>query len=349
MSNKDYWEKRAEENILAAEKIETRKVKIFEKLWNDCKEDVQDEIIKFYNKYSENNKFDFKDLFKILDEQELQDFKEKAKRYNKKAVEENWQKLYQDQTLSLSLKKKVKRLEELQLVINYILQENYEYEQLNFLNGLIETYETVYNQSMYNLQTGLNIGVSFDKINREALEKIVKTSWIGSNYSDRIWQDKEKLINVLKQELLKGFAMGENPRKIAKRILKKMDVSKHNAERLARTEFNHIANEASFDCVNKINEYFGGGLFTEYKFLATLDNRTSEDCRDLDGKIFSFKDKQVGVNFPPIHPNCRSTYKIITRAGTIGKRIAKRLDTGEVEYIPSDMSYREWEKKFLKE
>ena len=49
---------------------------------------------------------------------------------------ENWQKLYQDQTLSLSLKKKVKRLEELQLVINYILQENYEYEQLNFLNGL---------------------------------------------------------------------------------------------------------------------------------------------------------------------------------------------------------------------
>jgi len=40
-----------------------------------------------------------------------------------------------------------------------------------------------------------------------------------------------------------------------------------------------------------------------YKWVSTLDNRTSEQCRALDGKVF-----KIGQGpLPPIHPNCRST------------------------------------------
>lgn len=44
-----------------------------------------------------------------------------------------------------------------------------------------------------------------------------------------------------------------------------------------------------------------------YIFLATLDLGTSDICQFLDGKRFKLKDAQVGKNYPPMHPNCRST------------------------------------------
>lgn len=44
----------------------------------------------------------------------------------------------------------------------------------------------------------------------------------------------------------------------------------------------------------------------EYEYCAILDERTSEICRGLNGKIFSFSLAQPGVNYPPMHPNCRS-------------------------------------------
>lgn len=45
----------------------------------------------------------------------------------------------------------------------------------------------------------------------------------------------------------------------------------------------------------------------QYEFIATLDNRTSAVCAGLDGKVFDIGDAQTGVNYPPMHPNCRST------------------------------------------
>ena len=45
----------------------------------------------------------------------------------------------------------------------------------------------------------------------------------------------------------------------------------------------------------------------KYEYQAYLDSRTSDICKGLDNEIFYTKDAQTGVNFPPMHPNCRST------------------------------------------
>ena len=44
-----------------------------------------------------------------------------------------------------------------------------------------------------------------------------------------------------------------------------------------------------------------------YEYLAVGDDRTSEECMDLNGKIFRLDEARVGENFPPMHPNCRCT------------------------------------------
>ena len=43
-----------------------------------------------------------------------------------------------------------------------------------------------------------------------------------------------------------------------------------------------------------------------YQIVATLDSRTSDICRHLDGKVFDMKDYEPGVTAPPFHVYCRS-------------------------------------------
>ena len=83
----------------------------------------------------------------------------------------------------------------------------------------------------------------------------------------------------------------------------------------------------------------------KYRFDAVLDKKTSEKCRDLDGKVFLLKDAEEGKNYPPMHPNCRSlAVAVIDRKFTKNMtRMATDPKTGETQEIPFDMGYREWE------
>ena len=45
----------------------------------------------------------------------------------------------------------------------------------------------------------------------------------------------------------------------------------------------------------------------KYEFSATLDSRTSQICSELHGEVFEIKNIAVGLNYPPMHPRCRST------------------------------------------
>ena len=55
-----------------------------------------------------------------------------------------------------------------------------------------------------------------------------------------------------------------------------------------------------------MNRYKDAGI-KEFQFLAEIDSRTSDKCKELNGKVFKMKDAEVGENVPPIHVFCRST------------------------------------------
>ena len=65
-----------------------------------------------------------------------------------------------------------------------------------------------------------------------------------------------------------------------------------------RTESDTAQCEASFSV------YKEAGV-PKYLYNAMKDDKTCERCKELDGKIFRLDEKQEGVNFPRIHPNCR--------------------------------------------
>lgn len=90
--------------------------------------------------------------------------------------------------------------------------------------------------------------------------------------------------------------------------------------------------------------YLEAGL-TQYKFWATLDKRTCPVCGSLDGKIFTLKEKQVGVNYPPMHLGCRCT--TISTIGLQSKNGQTRLainSSGKRIKVPITMTWEEWMK-----
>lgn len=88
----------------------------------------------------------------------------------------------------------------------------------------------------------------------------------------------------------------------------------------------------------------------QYQILATLDNRTSEICQDMDLKIFDVNKKEVGINYPPFHPNCRTTtipYFEPDEFTQDDTRLAKDKNGNYIK-IPADMNYKQWYEKYIK-
>lgn len=167
----------------------------------------------------------------------------------------------------------------------------------------------MYNYSAWKTLKGLNYSVS----NKMELEKVIqslmdnRTSW-----SKTVWckdglagsQRVEKAMTQLQNQLEKGMSdcvlRGASKDELVKTLKSRFDVSFSEANRLARTELTYIQNQATKDSFKKAG-------VKEYEFLATEDNRTSDLCADLNGQRFPIDAAVVGVNYPPLHANCRST------------------------------------------
>lgn len=103
---------------------------------------------------------------------------------------------------------------------------------------------------------------------------------------------------------------------------------------LVRTSVNQVANAASQQ-VYEANQ----DITQRYRYVATLDTRTSSICRALDGREFEYGKGPT----PPQHFNCRSTTVPVINYDALGftppppaKRASK---DGQV---PADQSYGQW-------
>ena len=355
MKSKEYWEQRAEQNILNSEKNAMETAKRVEKLYKETMKAIESEINRFYARFALKQDLSLAEVKKLLDPDELKSFKEQAEEYYKEAYENNWETAYTKKMRLLSARAYMSRLEELKFNIYHELQRLYQYELEQFTDGLEKQYSESFERTMYDYQSGIGYGSAFTMPNTDAIQKALNTKFMAENYSGRIWNDRDSLVRILDEEIPRAFTLGENPNKTAKRIQEKIEprfkerrrgdrTLTSKCQRIARTEFNHIANEASYEATTELNKSMSLGI-EEYQYLATLDYRTSEICRSLDLKKFPLKEKQVGVNFPPAHISCRSTYTMVIDEEEVTERIAKDK-TGKYYYVPSDMTYKEWQEKY---
>lgn len=111
-------------------------------------------------------------------------------------------------------------------------------------------------------------------------------------------------------------------------------MGRHNAT-LVRTSMQHVASVARQE-VWEAN----ADILTGYRWVSTLDDRTTEQCAALDGMVF---ERGAGP-LPPIHMNCRST-----TVAELDKRF-KLLSEGRTRAsmdgpVDANLTYYGWLKK----
>lgn len=190
---------------------------------------------------------------------------------------------------------------------------------------------------MYDIQARTGAAFSFTALDPKKVDKLLKRKWEGSSFSDRIWDNTQHLAETVKDELMLNFLTGRTEDEASKAIMDRYQVGYNQARRLVRTESAYVANEMDADA------YEAAGI-THYMIVATLDLKTSEICQEMDGKIFLLKEKQVGENFPPFHPWCRSTTVESDNPEKLKnmKRRARDPETGKNYIVPAGTTYKEW-------
>ena len=146
-----------------------------------------------------------------------------------------------------------------------------------------------------------NVDVSLLNARMIDANQVVNQTWCldGKNFSDRVWQDKAKLLANMKKALADALVQGKSPWEIAKSMSDTMGVSRRNAYRLVRTETAHAQTYAQTE---RYKQYG----FTKGKFLASPN--CCEHCHEHDGEIFTLDELEKLL---PVHPNCRCTYQLV--------------------------------------
>jgi len=133
--------------------------------------------------------------------------------------------------------------------------------------------------------------------------------------------------------------LGRNPREAVNALVKKFGASKANAARLVSTESAFFASEAQKDAFNFWE-------VEEFEIVGTLDSITCQTCGAMDTTHLPMSQFESGVTAPPFHPCCRCcTCPWIP--DDVGERIARGVD-GKPEYVPTNMSYEQWNEKYVK-
>lgn len=317
-----------------------------EEIYQKAQIELEDKINNWYQRFATNNQISMAEARKLLTTGEMKELKWSVEEYIKHGKENSISGQWAKELENASARFHVSRLEALKLQTQQSIEALYG-NQLDIVDSAMrKAYSQRYYRTAFELQKGFGVGFAVDRLDENTLSNIINKPWAvdGYNFSKRIWTNKEKLIGELHSSLTRNIITGADPAKAIKEIKSKMGVSSNAAGRLIMTESAYFGSVAQKDMLNNLD-------VEKYEIVATLDSKTSEICRSLDGKVFDMKDYQAGVTAPPFHPYCRTTtapyFDDWEELGVDRERVA-RNDKGKNYFVDGNMTYKEWEAKIKK-
>lgn len=235
---------------------------------------------------------------------------------------------------------RIERLENLQTEIDRMMQDVYNQEKVVSSEHYANVFNNAYYRNIYEIQRAAGFQFSFSTVDFATLNQMLAMEFLGSNYSKRIWKNTDALAKDVKEQLILGFLTGKTESDMAAEIANKYATGSYAARRLIRTESNFQATQGQ-------KLAYEDADLELYQIVATLDLRTSEICREMDGKVFPVAKMQSGENAPPFHPFCRTTTVAYFEDDDLAalKRRARNPLTGQNELVPADTTYAKWYEK----
>lgn len=293
MSNEQYWEQRDKDKDKSLKKKEDKVIKEIQEVYKKAFKEIKAELYDFYDKYAKDNNISMAEAQRELSPAGIKQMQSKLQEL-KSLYKTTGDEKYLMEYKKLSARAKVTRLTSLLDSINVELSKVTGTVQATMEDYLLGIYSDEYRELLELL------GVE-DKffINDRAVREIVNYPYAGKQFSDRVWSNKDKLINFIEQDLSTALIRGLSIQKMSKQLMERLGVLYYESERLVRTETNYIQNQAH------LKGYETAGQ-RRYRISAHLDARTSDICKKQNRQVYNISDAIVGVNMPPFHVNCRS-------------------------------------------
>lgn len=348
INNARYWQKRYEQLEGLTNRDNQALITRLKELYKEVAEKLELLYYRFYKRFADIEHISLTEAQRLLNSEELSAFKMSVQEY-----------IAYGETLNIKYDASInKMLEEASLKYRVTRLEATQYQmagEIAMLLGksselvyehLANTYIDRYYRSIFEISKGYGIGLSFEMVDMKRLEAILDFPWAadGSNFSSRIWKNGKALVNSLSTSLARACITGEGYSETLDQLSKELMSSQRNAARLIVTESAYFSSRAQKESYDTLGA-------EKYQIFATLDNRTSVICQELDLKVFDVKDFKAGVTAPPFHPNCRTTTAPYfddsdVEGFTVGMRAARMREGGRTERVPRSMSYKEWCKRY---
>lgn len=323
--NRDTWVEEAKERLLSNAKTTDKAVTDLMFVYEEAAAEIEIKIQAMYGKYAKKNGLTLEQARSQLSSKEYRKWRMSLEKYVSQANKLGKNSRTLDELNILSIKSSISRQEQLLTQVYQSMMELAGDTEAKVETLLKDVVKTNYERECFVLQKGTGVCFQVARLNPDLISQVIRHEWSGANFSQRVWDNVDKLAITAKREITLGLIKGSSVDQMAREINRVMERGKYAAERLVRTEVSHFVNEAQ-----KL-AYEESGI-EEYEFLGG----GCEDCNALNGSLFKISEAEVGLNYPPIHPNCRCTTVAVFKNGMFGNKETSQLD--------EDISFKEWEK-----
>lgn len=339
----EYWQERFQQLEEAQHDTSVQTMQGIEQEFRRTEQVLDGKINAWYQRFASNNKISMIEARRLLNSDELEEFKWDVQDYIKYGEENGINQQWMKELENASAKVHISRLEALKLQTQQELEKLYGNYHDSIDEHITNLYTSGYYHTAFEVQRGMGVGWQMQNFNSEKVSDIIHKPWAvdGRNFSDRVWMDKTRLINSMHDSLTRMCITGESPDRAIQEISKNMKVSRSQAARIVQTESAAFSAKAQESCFSDLG-------VEEFQVVETLDSNTCDTCGEMDGKHFQMKDYKIGVTVPPFHPNCRGCTcpYFDDEFDSVGERAARGED-GKTYYVPADTTFEEWKKSFV--
>lgn len=316
MKNNEYWVKRAEQVLLEAERNTNGYLNQLNITCIDTLDSIDNAIAKIFGTY--NKGFSEEQAKAWLNEEIPLAEYNKLKEMLPNIEDKRYRKQLLMRLNAPAYRYRITRLQQIKQTIVTELSKLADKQLAISKQCFVDSLNQSYNKTMFHIQQGTELAIEFAQLPQSTVNRLLSAKWSGENFSARIWRNRGIVANEASKLIKEGVLAGQNIQQMSKALMEKTYTdSMHNATRLIRTEVNYFCNQGAL-------ESYKESEIDYYEFCATLDIKTSEHCRKFDGKRYLLDDADIGVNYPPLHPYCRSTVIPVINVDGF-KKMNKRL------------------------
>ncbi len=303
-------------------------------------------ITEWYGRYMPEGKGSYQEAKKRLTPSELRAVKRRLKRFLEDAsdLDDADIKHILVELDRFDARTRVTRLEALQQELKTVSHLLHTEEKRIIEELVTNQYRQGYYRTYFDVFQNLGLGFPLELLSDSDIQAVLDKAWSpdGLTYYERLLRNDNLFLTDAQKTIIKHLHLGTSPNKVVSEVANTMNRSRRSASAIVMSESAFFANESRANCMRELD-------IDRYRIVATLDMKTSEICREMDGKVFAMKEYLAGATAPPFHVRCRSTTApYYPDMDSFAERIARGAD-GSTYYVPANMQYPEWYDKYIKD